>query len=331
MPDETSFPTDLDDLPTTAELETQDATEGNTVDDLDDAGLTLSDWMGWIGTGLRATQAKVGVDASAVTTSHDFLLSTLLTGITAENSNALLVDLIATAVAADIANDERINYWDASGNGQNTTITSYIRGLLNDADASTARATLELTTAKTITDQIEAIRALADSIGAELFQYYDADGASQFQAVTIFTRDLLDSANANAARIALELSSANAVQFAGVTNTGVTIDPQITATISGASSTIPITATNVLLDNTSGGAVTLTSAPTIPNGTNGQLIRLFGTSVANTVTIQDSATLPSSNLKLSTATFVLGSRDNITLVYRGGGSLWQEVGRTNVI
>lgn len=76
--------------------------------------------------------------------------------------------------------------------------------------------------------------------------------------------------------------------------------------------------------------VTLTSVPTVANGIDGQLVVLVNTS-ANAVTVQDQGTLAGSNLRLSTATFVLGQRDNLTLLYSTTVGDWIEIARTNVI
>ena len=76
--------------------------------------------------------------------------------------------------------------------------------------------------------------------------------------------------------------------------------------------------------------VTITAAPTVADGSDGQIIRLINEG-ANAVTIQDQGTLANSNLRLSTATFAIGPRDNITLVYDNSIGDWIEVSRTNVI
>ena len=76
--------------------------------------------------------------------------------------------------------------------------------------------------------------------------------------------------------------------------------------------------------------ITSTAAPTISDGTNGQLITLINVG-ANAITIQDQGTLANSNIRLSTATFAIGARDNITLAYSSTIGDWVEIARTNVI
>lgn len=76
----------------------------------------------------------------------------------------------------------------------------------------------------------------------------------------------------------------------------------------------------------SGGAVTVTAAPTIADGTvDGQIIYVMGTSAANTVTIQDEGGLAGSNLQLGAATRALGEFSVIALIWDATGSAWREI------
>ncbi len=87
------------------------------------------------------------------------------------------------------------------------------------------------------------------------------------------------------------------------------------------------------------GAVAMTSTPTIADGTDGQLIMLFGMDGTNTVTVQDQGTLASSNLELAATTRTLGQGDILMLMYHNGGnprsvpavetSNWYEVSFSN--
>lgn len=79
----------------------------------------------------------------------------------------------------------------------------------------------------------------------------------------------------------------------------------------------------------SGGSVVLVATPTItPTGTDGQLLIIQGTS-ANTVTLQDSATLPGSQLELGAGTRVLGIGDIIVLVWDLATTSWYEISFAN--
>jgi len=68
----------------------------------------------------------------------------------------------------------------------------------------------------------------------------------------------------------------------------------------------------VRLNNTSGGAVTLTSAPTIADGKNGQCVELLNVS-ANNIIFQDQGTLAGSNLRLSANTITIATRSSLLL------------------
>jgi len=87
----------------------------------------------------------------------------------------------------------------------------------------------------------------------------------------------------------------------------------------------------VIVITTTSGALTLTAAPTIPNGYDGQEITVLNAS-ANAVTVQDQGTLASSNLRLTAATVVIGVRNSIRLVYSSDVGDWvQTVVLTAVI
>jgi hypothetical protein len=116
----------------------------------------------------------------------------------------------------------------------------------------------------------------------------------------------------------------------GFQNASTEVNVPTVGTIAAVGSTIPHTARVIRLDNTSGGALTLTSAPTITDGTDGELLTIFNGST-NGVTIQDQGTLASSNLRLSTTTFAIGTRDSITLMYSSTVGDWIELARTNVL
>lgn len=78
-----------------------------------------------------------------------------------------------------------------------------------------------------------------------------------------------------------------------------------------------------------GAAVTITAAPSIADGEEGDIIEIQGQSSSNTVTYQDQGTLASSNLRLGATTRLLGARD--TLVLRYDGADWIEISFNNVL
>lgn len=100
--------------------------------------------------------------------------------------------------------------------------------------------------------------------------------------------------------------------------------PKATQTLAA---TAPIVANDSVLIRVagSGGAVTLTSAPTIADGTPGQIIVLVGTHNTNTVTIQDVANLAGSNVDMGGVDRTLGSGDYLVLCFNDDNSIWEEI------
>jgi hypothetical protein len=111
---------------------------------------------------------------------------------------------------------------------------------------------------------------------------------------------------------------------------GRNIHTETVATITAVSDTIPITNPTVRLDNTSGSSKTLTSAPTVATGSNNQRLFIYNGS-AQDVVLQDQGTLASSNLRLTTTTVTLSTRDSIELMYSTTIGDWIEIGRSNVL
>lgn len=114
---------------------------------------------------------------------------------------------------------------------------------------------------------------------------------------------------------------------------GIRVDGYIAGTSAlstlAAGDPVPIT-THVRRVAGSGGAVTLTSTPTLADGIDGQQIIIVGTNDTNTVTLQDEAQLANSGLQLAGgADFTLGQYDTIHLVYTSAEDKWMEISRSN--
>jgi hypothetical protein len=105
-------------------------------------------------------------------------------------------------------------------------------------------------------------------------------------------------------------------------------DDGVTSSITAVGSTISNQGERVLL--TADASYTLTSAPTIADGYNGQILEIMNVDTTDTITIQDQGTLPSSNLRLGAATRALAPRDNIRLRFDTTIGDWVEVGFVNV-
>ena len=126
------------------------------------------------------------------------------------------------------------------------------------------------------------------------------------------------------------ISGANTVggrtTTAGLTNSGTEIRSRTTQSITAVGNTILSTTRSMLLDPN--GNYTMTSAPTIANGTAGQELCLTaGNAEANTVTVQDQGTLASSNLQLGATSRVIGAMDMLCLEF--DGTDWVEVSYAN--
>lgn len=74
----------------------------------------------------------------------------------------------------------------------------------------------------------------------------------------------------------------------------------------------------------SGGPIVSTATPIIADGSEGQVLRVFGTSAVNTVTLTDETGLPGSNLELNAATRVMGLGSILVLYYDSTTTKWFE-------
>jgi hypothetical protein len=78
------------------------------------------------------------------------------------------------------------------------------------------------------------------------------------------------------------------------------------------------------------GAVTSTAAPTIADGTNGQMITVMNVGTG-TWTISDQGTLASSNLRLMTTTIAIAPRQSIQMVYSATIADWVQIGALTTV
>jgi flagella basal body P-ring formation protein FlgA len=80
-----------------------------------------------------------------------------------------------------------------------------------------------------------------------------------------------------------------------------------------------------------GGPFTITAAPTLPDGYDGQLVQVINVGASNVV-LQDQGTLASSNLRLFATTVTLAPRQSIFLRYLSAIGDWvQATALTTVI
>lgn len=110
---------------------------------------------------------------------------------------------------------------------------------------------------------------------------------------------------------------------------GLVCTPSTTTSLS-AGDTIPFLGNTIQRVAGSGGAVTLTSTPSIADATDGQILIVQGDDDTNTLTLQDESNLANSGLQLSGgADMTLGKGDIIVLTYDSGDDKWYELSRSN--
>jgi hypothetical protein len=86
----------------------------------------------------------------------------------------------------------------------------------------------------------------------------------------------------------------------------------------------------VVLRNTTGGTLTMTSTPTLANGQNGERCTLLNVS-PQTIVLRDEGTLAGSNLRLGATVRNLGERDVLTLLFVTDVGDWIELGFNSVL
>lgn len=101
----------------------------------------------------------------------------------------------------------------------------------------------------------------------------------------------------------------------GVYNSSNAINPPQTQELDAAGDAISLTSTNIFLNNSTGGTLTLTSTPTIPDGyEDGHMLTLYNDS-ADTIVLQGEADLTGSNIA---ETHTIGATQSIELMFASG-------------
>jgi len=125
------------------------------------------------------------------------------------------------------------------------------------------------------------------------------------------TRASMSSATGN-----WDFTSGNLTTTGTVTQGGTVFTPSTAQVIDAVGDTILANATMIVLNPDADR--TLTSTPTIANGTTGQILYITcANGEANTVTVQDQGTLASSNLQLGGATRIIAAKSVLTLIFDG--------------
>ena len=129
-------------------------------------------------------------------------------------------DAELTALAGLTSTADALPYFTGTGTAATTTLTAFGRSIIDDADATAARATLGLGTAATQSSsafqaadsELAAIAGLTSAV--DTLPYFTGSGAAALATFTAFGRSLVDDADATAARATLGLGTA-ATQSAG--------------------------------------------------------------------------------------------------------------------
>lgn len=141
--------------------------------------------------------------------------------------DATLTSMASLTTAAD-----KIPYFTGVDTAATTTLTSFMRTLLDDADAATARATLGLSTAATsaataFQSSDATLTALAGlTTAADRLPYFTGVDAAAVATLTTYGRSLIDDADAAAARSTLGLGSAATYDAGATANKLVLLDSQ---------------------------------------------------------------------------------------------------------
>lgn len=107
-----------------------------------------------------------------------------------------------------------------------------------------------------------------------------------------------------------------------VTSNGLVTPPTATQTVTASTA---ILANARLVQISAAGITTITAAPTIANGSDGQWLRVVNVG-SNAITIQDQGTLANSNLRLNAVTAALSARQSIELCYLSTIGDWVQMG-----
>lgn len=130
--------------------------------------------------------------------------------------------------------------------------------------------------------------------------------------------------------LGLLLAQQTATGGVSLKNDGRTVEtPDTAQNITAAGTALSIDTTTHQI--TANANYTLSAAPTLAAGEDGQRVLIVNVDTTDTITLQDQGTLASSNLRLGAATRALGPRDSIQLMYSTTIGDWVETAFTNVL
>lgn len=164
---------------------------------------------------LGRTTAGAGV-AEEISVGTGLTLSAGSLSVTANTYQPLDADL--TAIAGLTSAADRLPYFTGSGTAALATFTAFGRSLVDDADATAARSTLGLvigTHVQAFDAELAAIAGLTSA--ADRLPYFTGSGTAALATFTAFGRNLVDDADASAARTTLAAAGSGAIGSSGLT------------------------------------------------------------------------------------------------------------------